>query len=593
MKRTLVAQCAAALLTGAAFVGANAAVVGPVNQVGAPNVLDGVPPATVLSSNTDGLGHILLVPYYSVQNGNDTYLSITNNDMRNGKAVKIRFRGASNSDDVFDFTLLMSPGDVWTAAITKDAATGLPKLLTGDKSCTLPNAINGQTFVTGRLAPYWTAEQKANETREGYIEILNMADIYPGAVPAPAVTDPSPTRVAAVAPAVNNPLFTAIKHVNGTPPGCAETAAHMVALFTDPTDYNTTAGGAVAKGLDVPTGALSATWTIINVPLASAYSGNADAVEARNAGGLPGYGNIVLSPQAATPVDVVAAARLWTADPLLRGGRADNSGILGAPNLPAVAPFAYVQPAQYDFPDLSTPYLFGDLAVLANGVATRNQAAKLTAAFAVTSVANEFVTDASLLGKTDWVFSAATRRYNVARNYGTAATNASTVFTNYRYNDADALLAANLNYYTPNNTAVEGSAICVSGIATAAGSTTSNLLARTTAVTADREEAFLGSTSQFVISPGTPAAPLTICGEASVLTFNNASGTGVLGASVAKKDLTSTYVNGWMRIATPGLNGTQGLPIVGAAFMQLTNGAASPGTSGNYGIQFPHRNTRY
>lgn len=585
MKRTLVAQCAAALLTGAAFVGANAAVVGP---TGSP-AIDGVNPATALSNNTDGLGHILLVPYYTVQNGNDTYLSITNNDMRNGKAVKIRFRGASNSDDVFDFTLLMSPGDVWTAAITKDAATGLPKLLTGDTSCTLPNAISGQTFVTGRLATYWTADQKANETREGYIEILNMADIYPGAVPAPAGGDPTPTRVNAVAPAVNNPLFTATKHVNGTPPGCAETASHMVALFTDPTDYNLTAGGAVAKGLDVPTGALSATWTIINVPAASAFSGNADAIEARDGGGIPGYGNVVLSPQSATPV-AIGSARQWTADPLLRGAVAVDNQLTGAPTLP-VAGF-YVQPAQYDFPDLSTPYLFADIAALANGVATKRQAARLTAAFAVTSVANEFVSEASVLAKTDWVFSAATRRYNVARNYGTAATNASTVFTSYIFDDTNAAIGGTLNYYAPTNTSTEGGQICVSGIATAAGATTSNLLARTTAVTGDREERFLGSTSQFVISPGTPAAPLTICGEASVLTINNASGTGVLGASVAKKDITSAYVNGWMRIATPGIAGNRGLPIVGAAFMQLTNNPAA-GASSNYGIQFPHRNTRY
>lgn len=586
MKRTLVAQCAAALLTGAAFVGANAAVVGP---TGSP-AIDGINAATSLSNNTDGLGHILLVPYYSVQNGNDTYLSITNNDMRNGKAVKVRFRGASNSDDVFDFTLLLSPGDVWTAAISRDATTGLAMLTSGDKTCTLPNAISGQKFVTGRLATYWTAEQKANETREGYIEILNMADIYPGAVPAPAVGDPTPTRVNAVAPAVNNPLFTAIKHAAGTPPGCAETASHMVALFTDPTDYNLTAGGAVAKGLDVPTGALSASWTIINVPAASAYSGNADAVEAR-LGAIPGYGNIVLSPQAATPV-TVANARTWTADPLLRGAVLADNELTGAPVLPTAAT-SYVQPAQYDFPDLSTPYLFGDLGALGAGIATKRQAARLTAAFAVTSVANEFVSEPTLLGKTDWVFSAATRRYNVARNYGTTATAATTVFTSYIFDDANAGIAATLNYYAPANTSAESGQICVSGVSTAAGAATNNTLARTTGVTGDREEAFLGSTSQFVISPGTPAAPLTICGEASVLTINNATGTGVLGATVAKKDITSAYVNGWMRIATPGLAGNRGLPIVGASFMQLTNGAAAAGVSGNYGIQFPHRNTRY
>jgi len=612
MKRTLVAQCAAAVLTGAAMVGANAVVTTP--TVGAPVVIDGVSPATVLTNNTDGIGHILVVPYYSVQNNNDTYLSIVNHDMRNGKAVKVRFRGASNSDDVFDFTLLLSPGDVWSAAISKDAASGKAKLtVPSDKSCTLPNAISGQTFVTTRLAPYLTDEQKANETREGYIEILNMADIYPGRVPAAGAGDTPPDRVNAVAPAVNNPLFTAVKHVNSTPPGCAETAAHMVALFTDSTDYNLTAGGAVQKGLDVPTGGLSASWTVINVPSAAAYSGNADAIEARvsDDSTRPGYGNIVLFPQADT-AQTVANARLWTADPLLRGAVADNSiAASGTPALPTAAT-SYVSPAAYDFPDLSTPYLAADAApaALAAGIATKRQAARLTHAFAVSSVSNEFTTETGIKAKTDWVFTAATRRYNVARNYGTTATAATTVYTNYTLDDANVAIASDLvfpginpqlNYYTPGNTTVEGSQICVRGISTFAGATTPFPNNRITGVAGDREENFVGASSQFVISPGTPAAPLTICGEASVLRFNNAAGTGVLGATVTNKnvDITVAGQSGWMRIATPGLTTytvggvayPQGLPIVGSSFMELRNDVANGGS--NYGIQFPHRTTRY
>lgn len=58
--------------------------------------------ATVLEVNAKGVGHNLLTPYFSVQNGNGTLLSIVNTDTNNGKAVKVRFRGASNSDDVFD-----------------------------------------------------------------------------------------------------------------------------------------------------------------------------------------------------------------------------------------------------------------------------------------------------------------------------------------------------------------------------------------------------------------------------------------------------------------------------------------------------------
>ena len=59
--------------------------------------------ATVLQPTPDGIGHILLVPYFSTNNGNTTLLSIVNTDVTNGKAVKVRFRSAANSDDIFDF----------------------------------------------------------------------------------------------------------------------------------------------------------------------------------------------------------------------------------------------------------------------------------------------------------------------------------------------------------------------------------------------------------------------------------------------------------------------------------------------------------
>ena len=90
--------------------------------------------------NPNGVGNQLIVPYFSAQGDNATLLNITNTDTTNGKAVKVRFRGAANSDDLFDFTLLLSPGDVWTAAVTQ-GADGISKLTTSDKSCTLPQSV--------------------------------------------------------------------------------------------------------------------------------------------------------------------------------------------------------------------------------------------------------------------------------------------------------------------------------------------------------------------------------------------------------------------------------------------------------------------
>lgn len=519
MRKSLIAQSIAAMVAGLGLVAvANAAVVGPAGvNVG------GVDPATKLVVNTDGLGHINLVPYYSTANGNDTYINITNTDTKNGKAVKVRFRGAANSDDVFDITVLLSPGDSWAAAVTKDAASGLPKLVHNDKTCTLPASVQ-QNFVTSRLDSTLDDAGKAKQASEGYVEILNMADI--------------PTGTA---------LYTAIKHVSGVAP-C--TATPLNALFTDSTDY----AGATGKGLAVPTTGLMTNWTIINVPKASSWSGAAVAVEARTAAGVHGYGNVVLFPQASTPI---ANADPYTSDPLLRA--------LSGPALSA---------AQYDFPDLSTPYLNADLGGAAG--APLVQAETLTAALAVKSVTNEFVTDAGLLGKTDWVFSMPTRRYSVAMDYATGNAEYTALAT---------------NFFTATNVTKEGRTLCVKGISTASPApTTVEPDNRINAVTADREERFLESATEFVVSPGEPAAPLTFCGEVSVLTYNAEGETSALGAEITKKDITMAYVNGWMRIATPGLG--SGLPIIGSALMELYNANAAAGTAGGYGLSFPHRATR-
>jgi len=73
--------------------------------------------SAAMQLNANGIGHQLVFPYFSAQGDNATLLSITNTDTVNGKLVKVRFRGAANSDDLFDFQVLLSPGDVWTAAV--------------------------------------------------------------------------------------------------------------------------------------------------------------------------------------------------------------------------------------------------------------------------------------------------------------------------------------------------------------------------------------------------------------------------------------------------------------------------------------------
>lgn len=203
MKKNAIALSVAALVGGLGFAGgASASAIQMAGGADAPGST-----ATQLVVNNGGIGHSLYVPYFTVQNGNSTLINIVNTDTINGKAVKIRFRGASNSDDLFDFQLFLSPGDVWSANINQ-AADGRAQLTTTDKSCTLPASVN-QAFVLDRLPTTITATERANQTREGYIEIFTMADVPPQTLLATGVL---------AAPVMANAMFTAIKHVGGVLP---------------------------------------------------------------------------------------------------------------------------------------------------------------------------------------------------------------------------------------------------------------------------------------------------------------------------------------------------------------------------------------
>lgn len=357
MKKKLLALSVASILGGFAAT-ASAGVIPGTGGVGNMTTTN----ATVMEFNGDGIGHVLLVPYYTAQNGNATLLNIVNTDTTNGKAVKVRFRGAQNSDDVFDFHLYLSPGDVW-AGMVSEGADGRAQLTTADNSCTLPANVN-QSFVVSRLNG--TAAERAAGTREGYVEIFNMADIPPNGAAGAAT------------------LYGQIKHAANGNVGCG---APLTGLSPD----ITTEANAASAGFNTPSTGLMANWTIINVPEAAAWTGVATAIEARTAGGVAGRGNFVWHPQTATAVG--GAIDNLTADPLLK-----TTGTITA--------------AFYDLPDVSTPY------VTAPGAgAPETQATAIAGALAKTAVINEYITDPTVFAATDWVFSMPTRRYAVAVDY--------------------------------------------------------------------------------------------------------------------------------------------------------------------------------
>ena len=294
---------------------AHAAVIVPGTQavVGGAAITGGLIPAngaaaaSTLVLAAGGVGHALITPYFTAQSGNATVISIVNTDTANGKAVKVRFRGQANSDDVLDFAVYMSPNDHWSAVVTKNATTGIAQLTTNDNTCTVPPLVKGvaQSFITARLPSYATATDLANHTSEGYIEIFNMADI-------PVTT-------------ATTGLYQSILHsqTTSTPLNCGASAV-QVGPLTDAVSE----ADAISKGFAAPTTGLFGNWTIINVPATTTFSGSMTAIRAM-ANGVDGYGNYVLSPQSGAAASNVAAQ---TADPLFRSSTTtiSNTGTPGA-----------------------------------------------------------------------------------------------------------------------------------------------------------------------------------------------------------------------------------------------------------------------
>jgi hypothetical protein len=199
--------------------------------------------AQAVNLNPDGLGQVLIYPYYTTRTdaaGHEfnSLLSVVNTTA-SVKAVKVRFLEGKNSREVLDFNLFLSPKDVWAAAITPTSDGA--QMQSPDVSCTLPLAVSQGQAIAFRNTAYQGdgADATLDRTKEGYVEIIEMATYLDGSTTAKNVT-----------------------HVSGVPPGCAKQ--------TD------------AQGLadaQPPTGGLMGGMTLINVQSGSDYTADAVALD--------------------------------------------------------------------------------------------------------------------------------------------------------------------------------------------------------------------------------------------------------------------------------------------------------------------------
>ncbi len=199
----------------------------------------------------DGTGQVLLYPYYTVQNGFDTYMSVVNTTA-SPKAVKVRFIEGKASQEVLDFNLYMSAYDVWTAAVTSALSGGGARVVTKDTSCTAP-MLNGSVdfrniaYTGTGDDPY---EDELSRTREGYVEIIEMGPIAGDTVDT-----------------TNKPFAWRITHA-ATTTGWKPNDCNWVSdQFANATDATT-----LTPFVTPPTGGLVGSATLINVAQGVDYS---------------------------------------------------------------------------------------------------------------------------------------------------------------------------------------------------------------------------------------------------------------------------------------------------------------------------------
>ncbi len=329
--------------------------------------------ANAVHINPDGVGQVLIYPYYTVRNNNVTAMSVINSTSQT-KIVKVRFLEGKNSREVLDFNLFLSPQDVWTGVILP-TATGA-RLETNDNSCVTPSDLFNDpttntirtdgTFALNEFKNYTFSGANADNptmgtvdrTREGYIEVIEM-----GVVTTPLVTG-------------------FIKHgANGIPANCAALDA-----------YDSFSTGAAPAGgffsatqhLIAPTGDLFGRASIVNAANGTNYAFEPTALDSWWAPAVPqaAYfpsGDLNPNISLTTGIDTVSRVFVNQSDSV--------SGVAGV--------------------------------VTSQWLTSRDA---VTAVLMRDSINNEFITDAVTLSKNDWVITMPTKRNHIGVGTGIGAT---------------------------------------------------------------------------------------------------------------------------------------------------------------------------
>lgn len=156
-------------------------------------------PAGAVSVNPQGLGQVLLYPYYTVRStssgGAYSTLFTVTNTTADVKVIRFRARESRNGREVASVNVYLGSYDSWTGAISA-GSQGAAVLATNDQSCVDP-PLPGKpaTLAFGNLhysGPSADGEATSlDRTAEGYLEIFELGVVKDAAVAAAITVNPA------------------------------------------------------------------------------------------------------------------------------------------------------------------------------------------------------------------------------------------------------------------------------------------------------------------------------------------------------------------------------------------------------------------
>lgn len=129
----------------------------------------------------DGTGDYLLTPVYYAVNNWKTELKVVNTNTTRAIVAKVVVRESKECDEIMDFAIYLTPGDVWTGTLYDD--NGVIKLVSTDDSMIIGGqpASPSNPIVVGVHPRREGAENGKyhHENWHGYVEIIGMASYDP------------------------------------------------------------------------------------------------------------------------------------------------------------------------------------------------------------------------------------------------------------------------------------------------------------------------------------------------------------------------------------------------------------------------------